>query len=153
MERMAAPSQNKRRYVLGGAIILAFHLQGCTSGHPTTGAITSSAWTLYAEEAAQGKQSLEISLGAEQVYQSMEETLKAVEGMRVAEMEPATRSVTMKGEQASLTAQATDVGDGTTLVIIWADTGASGRPAKGLLEATQRAICGGLDAACRPRER
>lgn len=150
---MATPFWTQGSIALPGAIILALNVQACTSGSPSTNAVTSSAWTVYSRESGEGRRSIEIPLGADQVYRTMRRTLEGLGDMRMSETDPASGTVTLAGKDARVTVQATDAGSQTTLLLIWADTGASGRPAGDLLEQTQQAICGDVNVRCNLRGR
>jgi len=136
---------------LAALLLLGLVLQGCASGHSSANTVASSTWSVYSREAPQGRSSTEIPLEASRVYQAMLQTLQSLGEFRVTDTDPSRGTVTMYDTDIQLVAQATDTRHGTTLLLIWVDTGTSGKPANDLLQKSVNAICRDLDVVCNPR--
>jgi hypothetical protein len=137
-------NENGRRSVLITALLI-WGLQGCaTALHP--GAFTGLIF--HTRGANQHTATVQLALPPGEVYAGMLRVAARHSEFRVANKVQSRFLLEVEDGTRRLTGQATDLGEGKTLLFMWADAGGSGQTGQALLLEAVKEICAELAVQC-----
>jgi len=143
-----------RRQVLAASLAVAAFgvatfMQGCaTALQPAA----SGAAVLYAEGARQDTAMLQISMPAQEVYDSLLRVIAQRSDLALVNKNEDRLLIEVASGEMNLAAQATTLSDGKTLLFLWADAGNSGQSGQELARTAIEQICTELAVECDARE-
>ncbi len=125
--------------------LLANLLGGCST--LPGGSVYDAATVVYTEGASQHTVAVELPVAPGDVFGSMSRVVEQLPDAKVVNHNEKTflLEITISGKR--LTGQATDLGNGETLLFIWADAGITGQSGEELALTAVEKICDELDVA------
>jgi len=123
--------------------LLVSLLAGC---YATSGTSVYDATTVvYTTGARQDTVAVELPIAPREVFSSMSRIIDSRSGLEVLARDEEAYMIEVLSGPKRLTGQATDLGNGETLLFIWADAGDSGQSGEELALSAVRQICDDLD--------
>ena len=121
-------------------------LAGC--GAMPGGSVYEAATVVYTKGASQHTVAVELPVAPVAVFSSMSRIIEQLTGVEVVNRNELTFELEIIVDEKRLIGQATDLGNGDTLLFIWADAGMTGQTGEELALITVERICDELDVTC-----
>jgi hypothetical protein len=132
--------------IAGLTSLIACCLTGCM-GMPGN-QVTDAASVVYAKGALQDTIAVRLPVSPPEVYETIVRLIGAEPDMNIDSRNDASMLLEGTTADARYTVQATDLGAEETLLFVWLDTSASGRPAHEISVAAIERLCAELDVPC-----
>jgi hypothetical protein len=118
-------------------------LAGCFG---TPGSSVYNATTVvYTEGSRQHTAAVELPIAPREVFASMSRIIEERPGIEILARDEEAHLIEVLSDEKQLTGQATDLGNGETLLFIWADAGNSGETGEDLALSAVKLICDDLN--------
>jgi len=105
------------------------------------GQVTDAALIVHTEGSSQDMLAVTIPADATQVYESFARVIEGRPGIEVVNRKDNAMMLEVSKDGTRITAQATQLGSGQSLLYIWADAGDSGHSGRGIATSAVEAIC------------
>ena len=120
-------------------------LAGCSA--LPGGSVYDAASVVYTEGASQHTVAVELPAAPAAVFDSMARVIEQLSDVEVVNRDEKTFVLEISIDEKRLTGQATDLGNGKTLLFVWADTGMTGQAGEELALIAVEKICDELDVS------
>jgi hypothetical protein len=125
--------------------LLASILTACSA--MPAGSAYDAATVVYSAGASQHTVAVELPVAPADVYSSMTRIIEQLTDVKIVNRDEKTFVLEIIINEKQLTGQATDLGNGETLLFIWADAGMTGQSGEELALIAIEKICDELDVA------
>ena len=132
-------------------LVISLAVSGCTYGpmkEPTTAGVV-----IYTKGAKQHTANLQIALPPTEVYAGMLRAVARHPELRIINNDEQRYLLEVLAGDLSLTGQATELDQNSTLFFIWADAGNSGHTGESLAMRAIRELCSELEIDCAMKDR